>query len=68
VFFLLGVYIVPLAALLGFGTEQVAIRTSQSVTGLLNVTLGNIVEMIIDHSGIALKDVSLIVYYYMNGV
>ncbi|GLB41281.1 putative Ca(2) cation antiporter (CaCA) (TC 2.A.19) family protein [Lyophyllum shimeji] len=45
--------IVPLAALLGFGTEQIAIRTSQSVGGLLNATLGNIVEMII--AGIALK-------------
>ncbi|KAG6840775.1 hypothetical protein C0991_004500 [Blastosporella zonata] len=45
--------IIPLAALLGFGTEQIAIRTSQSVGGLLNATLGNIVEMII--AGIALK-------------
>ncbi|KAG6860652.1 hypothetical protein C0995_009017 [Termitomyces sp. Mi166 len=45
--------IIPLAALLGLGTEQIAIRTSQSVGGLLNATLGNIVEMII--AGIALK-------------
>lgn len=50
--------IVPLAALLGLGTEQIAIRTSQSVGGLLNATLGNIVEMII--AGIALKQVSYI--------
>lgn len=47
--------IIPLAALLGLGTEQVAFRTSQSVGGLLNATLGNIVEMII--AGIALKEV-----------
>jgi Ca2+:H+ antiporter len=48
--------LVPLAALLGFGTEQIALRTSASVGGLLNATLGNIVEMII--AGIALREVS----------
>lgn len=48
--------IVPLAALLGLGTEQIALRTSQSVGGLLNATLGNVVEMII--AGIALHKVS----------
>ncbi|RDB30085.1 Vacuolar calcium ion transporter [Hypsizygus marmoreus] len=45
--------IIPLAALLGLGTEQIALRTSQSFGGLLNATLGNIVEMII--AGIALQ-------------
>ncbi|KAI0077464.1 calcium/proton exchanger [Panus rudis PR-1116 ss-1] len=49
--------IVPLAALLGLGTEQIALRTSQAVGGLLNATLGNIVEMII--AGIALKECDL---------
>jgi Ca2+:H+ antiporter len=49
--------IIPLAALLGLGTEQIALRTSQSVGGLLNATLGNIVEMII--AGIALKKCEL---------
>ncbi|KAJ6555159.1 Sodium/calcium exchanger protein-domain-containing protein [Mycena vulgaris] len=49
--------IVPLAALLGLGTEQIALRTSNSVGGLLNATLGNIVEMII--AGIALKECKL---------
>ena len=48
--------IVPLAALLGLGTEQIALRTSQSVGGLLNASLGNLIEMII--SGVALKQVS----------
>lgn len=47
--------IIPLAALLGFGTEQIAVRTSSAVGGLLNATLGNVVEMII--AGIALKEV-----------
>ncbi|KAF9255385.1 calcium/proton exchanger [Marasmius fiardii PR-910] len=45
--------IIPLAALLGFATEQIALRTSSTVGGLLNATLGNVVEMII--AGIALK-------------
>ncbi|KAJ7599441.1 Sodium/calcium exchanger protein-domain-containing protein [Mycena floridula] len=49
--------IVPLAALLGFGTEQIALHTSSSVGGLMNATLGNIVEMII--AGIALKKCDL---------
>ncbi|ESK84739.1 calcium ion transporter [Moniliophthora roreri MCA 2997] len=49
--------IIPLAALLGFGTEQIALRTSSSVGGLLNATLGNVVEMII--AGIALKKCEL---------
>ncbi|KAF8650672.1 hypothetical protein AX16_005129 [Volvariella volvacea WC 439] len=49
--------IIPLAALLGLGTEQVALRTSQSVGGLLNATLGNVIEMII--SGIALRQCEL---------
>ncbi len=47
--------IIPLAALLGFGTEQIAHRTSSTVGGLLNATLGNVVEMII--AGIALSEV-----------
>ncbi|KAG2004430.1 calcium ion transporter [Coprinopsis cinerea AmutBmut pab1-1] len=49
--------IIPLAALLGLGTEQIALHTSQSVGGLLNATLGNVVEMII--AGIALKQCEL---------
>ncbi|KAF8995975.1 Sodium/calcium exchanger protein-domain-containing protein [Cyathus striatus] len=49
--------ILPLAALLGLGTEQIALRTSQSVGGLLNATLGNVIEMII--AGIALKECEL---------
>ncbi|TFK26082.1 calcium ion transporter [Coprinopsis marcescibilis] len=49
--------IIPLAALLGLGTEQIALRTSQSVGGLLNATLGNVVEMII--GAIALKKCEL---------
>lgn len=57
VFVLSAFAILPLAALLGMGTEQIAIRTSQAVGGLLNATLGNVVEMII--AGIALKEVCI---------
>ncbi|KIJ23675.1 hypothetical protein M422DRAFT_56755 [Sphaerobolus stellatus SS14] len=49
--------IIPLAALLGLGTEQIALRTSQSVGGLLNATLGNVIELII--AGVALKQCEL---------
>lgn len=45
--------VLPLAALLGFGTEQVAIRTSSAVASLLNASLGNLTELII--AGICLS-------------
>jgi len=39
--------VLPLAALLGFATEQVAVRTSSAVAALLNASLGNLTELII---------------------
>ena len=39
--------IMPLAFLMGRATEEMALRTSQSVGGLLNATFGNAAEMII---------------------
>ncbi|KIO31158.1 hypothetical protein M407DRAFT_19786 [Tulasnella calospora MUT 4182] len=39
--------IVPLAALLGFATEELALRVGQTLGGLLNATFGNAVELII---------------------
>ncbi|GAA5933333.1 uncharacterized protein JCM15063_001286 [Sporobolomyces koalae] len=39
--------IIPLAKLLGFGTEELAIRVGQALGGLLNATLGNAVELIV---------------------
>ena len=32
------------AKLLGFGTEELALRVGQTLGGLLNATLGNVVE------------------------
>ena len=55
IFLFSGLGIVPLAALLGLGTEQIALSTTQSVGGLLNASLGNLIELII--AGIALKKV-----------
>ena len=39
--------ILPLAGLLGRATEQIALRTSDTVGGLLNATFGNAIELII---------------------
>ncbi|ORY72411.1 Sodium/calcium exchanger protein-domain-containing protein [Leucosporidium creatinivorum] len=39
--------IVPLAALLGFATEEIALRVGDTFGGLLNATFGNAVELII---------------------
>ena len=41
------VAIMPLAFLMGRATEEIAIRTSESLGGLLNATFGNAAEMII---------------------
>jgi Ca2+:H+ antiporter len=39
--------IIPLAGLLGFATEEAALRCGQTLGGLLNATLGNAVELIV---------------------
>ena len=41
------VAIMPLAFLMGKATEEIALRTGETVGGLLNATFGNAVEMII---------------------
>ncbi|KHN94198.1 Sodium/calcium exchanger membrane region [Metarhizium album ARSEF 1941] len=46
--------IIPLAAILGFATEEVALRTGETLGGLINATFGNAVELIV--AIIALKD------------
>ncbi|KAM0788600.1 hypothetical protein ACM66B_001721 [Microbotryomycetes sp. NB124-2] len=38
--------IIPLAGLLGLGTEEIALRTSETIGGLINATLGNVVEFL----------------------
>lgn len=39
--------IIPLAALLGFATEELALRVGHTLGGLMNATFGNTVELII---------------------
>lgn len=39
--------IIPLAAMLSFATEEIALRTGETLGGLLNATFGNAVELII---------------------
>ena len=46
------VSIMPLAFLMGKATEEIALRTGETIGGLLNATFGNAVEMII--AGLAL--------------
>lgn len=68
VFIFAALGIVPLAALLGLGTEQVALRTSQSVGGLLNATLGNVVELIVAGIALAQCDLDLVQSSLLGGL
>ncbi|RYP59698.1 hypothetical protein DL771_010783 [Monosporascus sp. 5C6A] len=51
--------IIPLAAMLGFATEEIALRTGEALGGLINATFGNAVELIV--AIIALADGQVIV-------
>ncbi|KAK2747557.1 hypothetical protein FQN57_002050 [Myotisia sp. PD_48] len=39
--------IIPLAAMLSYATEEIALRTGETMGGLLNATFGNAVELIV---------------------
>ena len=39
--------IIPLAAVLSFATEEIAMRLGETLGGLLNATFGNAVELIV---------------------
>jgi len=52
--------IVPLAALLGEATEQLAIRLGPQRGGLLNATLGNLTELIVGFFLVAAGDVAIL--------
>ncbi|KAJ6476910.1 calcium proton exchanger [Mycena sanguinolenta] len=49
--------IVPLAKLLAFATDELSLRVGQALAGLINATLGNVVELIV--AIIALKKCEL---------
>lgn len=52
--------IVPLAALIGRATEQLAIRLGPRQGGLLNATLGNLTELIVGFFLVAAGDVAIL--------
>src|SRR6187551_320540 len=52
--------IVPLAALLSHATESVAARTGDTIGGLLNATLGNLTELIIALTALAVGQYVLV--------
>lgn len=47
VFIMTFISIMPLAGLLGFATEEISMRVGQTIGGLINATLGNVVELIV---------------------
>ncbi|KIX07802.1 calcium/proton exchanger [Rhinocladiella mackenziei CBS 650.93] len=60
VFALNAIAIIPLASLLSFATESVAIRLGDTIGALLNVTFGNAVELIIFIIALAAKEVRVV--------
>ncbi|PLB50371.1 putative sodium/calcium transporter [Aspergillus steynii IBT 23096] len=53
------VAIIPLAAMLSYATEEIALRTGETIGGLLNASFGNAVELIV--AIIALVDHQVII-------
>ncbi|KAF7349441.1 Calcium/proton exchanger [Mycena sanguinolenta] len=47
IFFMGFFAIVPLAKLLAFATDELSLRVGQALAGLINATLGNVVELIV---------------------
>ncbi|KAK3944921.1 Calcium/proton exchanger [Diplogelasinospora grovesii] len=52
--------IIPLAAMLSFATEEIALRTGETLGGLLNATFGNAVELIVAIIALAHKEVVIV--------
>ncbi|KAN0069050.1 Sodium/calcium exchanger domain containing protein [Elaphomyces granulatus] len=52
--------IVPLAAMLSFATEEIALRTGETIGGLLNATFGNAVELIVAIVALVHKEVIIV--------
>jgi len=60
VFITSGLAIIPLAALIGSSTEQLAIRLGPQRGGLLNATMGNLTELIVGVFLVAAGDVAIL--------
>ncbi|RKF60873.1 Vacuolar calcium ion transporter [Golovinomyces cichoracearum] len=52
--------IVPLAGLLGFATEEIALHVGESVGGLLNASFGNAVEIIVAVIALAKNEIVVV--------
>ncbi|KAK5660357.1 hypothetical protein OQA88_12898 [Cercophora sp. LCS_1] len=52
--------IIPLAAMLSFATEEIALRTGETMGGLLNATFGNAVELIVAVIALVHKEVVIV--------
>lgn len=52
--------IVPLAALLGYATEEIAVHVGETVGGLLNATFGNAVELIVAIVALARGEIRIV--------
>lgn len=52
--------IIPLAAMLSFATEEIALRTGETLGGLLNATFGNAVELIVAIMALIKKEVVIV--------
>src|SRR5436305_7598957 len=52
--------IVPLAALLSHATESVAVKTGDTIGGLLNATLGNLTELVIALAALRARQYTLV--------
>ncbi|KAK3353114.1 putative vacuolar membrane-associated protein [Lasiosphaeria hispida] len=60
VFIINFIAIVPLAAMLSFATEEIALRTGETLGGLLNATFGNAVELIVAVIALVHKEVVIV--------
>ncbi|KAJ5739945.1 hypothetical protein N7533_012729 [Penicillium manginii] len=52
--------IIPLAAMLSYATEEIAMRTGETIGGLLNATFGNAVELIVAIIALVKKEVIIV--------
>ncbi|KAJ9095020.1 hypothetical protein QFC21_005813 [Naganishia friedmannii] len=52
--------VIPLANLLSFATEQLALRTGEAIGGLLNASFGNAVELLISILALVKGDIALV--------
>ncbi|KAI9877521.1 MAG: hypothetical protein M1830_003662 [Pleopsidium flavum] len=52
--------IIPLAAMLSYATEEIALRTGETIGGLLNASFGNAVELIVSILALVKKEVLIV--------